>query len=169
MQGDVGSIPGSVRFPGHDNGYPLQYSCLENSMETRIWCMGSQRVRHDWVTNTFREWLSFSLWPPSTWSSSLHLERAPTIWGSAHLPLKKIKMPNTHFHVSQWLPGSANLLNQLQSGIGDAAPRNWGQVKSILKMEDGCDGSFLQVLRLTTNRMTRASAEDREEFESRWK
>ena len=33
MQGDVGSISGSGRFPGEDNGYPPQYSCLENSMD----------------------------------------------------------------------------------------------------------------------------------------
>ena len=31
--GDPGSIPGSGRSPGEGNGYPLQYSCLENSME----------------------------------------------------------------------------------------------------------------------------------------
>ena len=31
--GDVGSIPESGRSPGEGNGYPLQYSCLENSME----------------------------------------------------------------------------------------------------------------------------------------
>jgi len=29
---DPGSIPGSGRSPGEGNGYPLQYSCLENSM-----------------------------------------------------------------------------------------------------------------------------------------
>ena len=28
--GDVGSIPGSGRSPGRENGNPLQYSCLEN-------------------------------------------------------------------------------------------------------------------------------------------
>ena len=28
--GDVGSIPGSGRFPGGGYGNPLQYSCLEN-------------------------------------------------------------------------------------------------------------------------------------------
>ena len=32
---DVGSIPGSGRFPGKGNGNPLQYSCLENSMNQR--------------------------------------------------------------------------------------------------------------------------------------
>ena len=30
---DVGSIPGSGRFHGVGNGNPLQYSCLENSMD----------------------------------------------------------------------------------------------------------------------------------------
>jgi len=28
--GDLGSVPGSGRFPGEGNGNPLQYSCLEN-------------------------------------------------------------------------------------------------------------------------------------------
>ena len=28
--GDLGSIPESGRSPGEGNGYPLQYSCLEN-------------------------------------------------------------------------------------------------------------------------------------------
>ena len=31
--GDPGSIPGLGRSPGEGNGYPLQYSCLENSMD----------------------------------------------------------------------------------------------------------------------------------------
>ena len=30
--GDPGSIPGLRSSPGKGNGYPLQYSCLENSM-----------------------------------------------------------------------------------------------------------------------------------------
>ena len=34
--GDPGLIPGSGRFPGEGNGYPLQYSCLENSMDTGV-------------------------------------------------------------------------------------------------------------------------------------
>ena len=29
--GDLASIPGLGRSPGEDKGYPLQYSCLENS------------------------------------------------------------------------------------------------------------------------------------------
>ena len=47
--GDLGSFPGSGRSPGRE-GYPLQYSCLENSMDTGAWqaqSMGSQRVGHN--------------------------------------------------------------------------------------------------------------------------
>ena len=35
--GDVGLIPGSGRSPGGGNGNPLQYSCLENSMNRGGW------------------------------------------------------------------------------------------------------------------------------------
>ena len=31
--GDLGLIPGLGRFPEEGNGYPLQYSCLENGQE----------------------------------------------------------------------------------------------------------------------------------------
>ena len=31
-EGDPGSVPGSGRSPVEGNGYPHQYSCLENSM-----------------------------------------------------------------------------------------------------------------------------------------
>ena len=31
--GDLGSVSGSGRYPGEGNGNPLQYSCLENSMD----------------------------------------------------------------------------------------------------------------------------------------
>ena len=30
---DPGSVPGLGRSPGEGNGYPLQYSCLENAMD----------------------------------------------------------------------------------------------------------------------------------------
>ena len=35
--GDLGSIPGSGRAPGGGHGYPLQYFCLENSMDRGAW------------------------------------------------------------------------------------------------------------------------------------
>ena len=34
---DTGSIPGSGRFPGGGNGNPLQYSCLEKSLDREAW------------------------------------------------------------------------------------------------------------------------------------
>ena len=56
--GDGGSIPGLGRSPGEGNGYPLQYSCLENSMDRGTWggyslwgCKGSDMT----------EWLTLSL------------------------------------------------------------------------------------------------------------
>ena len=42
--GDLGSIPGLGRSPGEGNGYPLQYSGLENSID---YSMGLKRVGHD--------------------------------------------------------------------------------------------------------------------------
>ena len=55
--GDLGSILFWGRSPGEGNSYPLQYSCLENSMDRGAWqplqSMGSQRVGYHWVTFTF--------------------------------------------------------------------------------------------------------------------
>ena len=34
---DMGSIPGSGKTPGGGHGNPLQYSCLENSMDRGTW------------------------------------------------------------------------------------------------------------------------------------
>ena len=48
--GDPGLIPGLGRFPGEGNGNPLQYSCLENSMDRgdcQVTFYGVARVRHD--------------------------------------------------------------------------------------------------------------------------
>ena len=35
--GDLDSIPGAGRSPREGNDYPLQYSCLENSMDREAW------------------------------------------------------------------------------------------------------------------------------------
>ena len=48
---DLGSLPGFGRCPGGGNGNPLQYSCLENSMDReacRATVQGLQRVGHNW-------------------------------------------------------------------------------------------------------------------------
>ena len=35
--GDTSSVPGSGRSSGEGNGYPLQYSCMENPMDRGAW------------------------------------------------------------------------------------------------------------------------------------
>ena len=35
--GDVGSVPKLERSPGEGNGNPLQYSCVENTMDRGTW------------------------------------------------------------------------------------------------------------------------------------
>ena len=50
--GDLGLIPGLGRSPGEGNSYPLQYSCLENSMDRGTWW-----ATVHWVTNS-QIWLN---------------------------------------------------------------------------------------------------------------
>ena len=61
-EGDLDSIPGSGRSPGCGNDYPLQYSCLNNSIDRDAWrghkeldtteplthtCGGKRRINDD--------------------------------------------------------------------------------------------------------------------------
>ena len=55
--GDVGSIPESERSPGGGNGNPLQYSCLENTMDREAWRAPVHRVGHDWS-----DWTRMQMW-----------------------------------------------------------------------------------------------------------
>ena len=43
--GDLGSIPGLGRSPGEGKGYPLQYSCLENSMDCIVHGVAKSRTQ----------------------------------------------------------------------------------------------------------------------------
>ena len=45
-------IPGSGRSPGEGNGYPLQYSCLENPMDRGAWWAAVQTGLNDYITIT---------------------------------------------------------------------------------------------------------------------
>ena len=73
--GDPGPIPGSRRSPGEGNGYPLQYSCLENSMDTRMWTPG-----YLFITLCFNPMLPYSCWSvvPALAIRCFHL--APGSW-----------------------------------------------------------------------------------------
>ena len=67
----LGSILVSGRSSGEGNGNLLQYPCLNNPMDRGpggLQSMGSQRVGHDWVTNTFtiiNIKYPYYLWTPS--------------------------------------------------------------------------------------------------------
>ena len=55
---DPGSVPGLGRYPGEGNGYLLQYSCLENSMDRGTWWATVHDVTKGSDTT---EWLSLLL------------------------------------------------------------------------------------------------------------
>ena len=52
--GDLGSTPGGRRFPRERNSNPLQYSCLENSMDIGAWQATVHGVAKSqtWLNNT---------------------------------------------------------------------------------------------------------------------
>ena len=55
--GDLGSVPGLGRSPGGGHGNPLQYSCLENSMDRGAWWATVHGVAK---SRTWLKWLSRS-------------------------------------------------------------------------------------------------------------
>ena len=50
---DLGSIPWSGKSPGEGNSYPLQYSCLGNPMDRRVWWVTVCEVTKSqtWLSN----------------------------------------------------------------------------------------------------------------------
>ena len=66
--GDPGSIPGSGRSPGDGNGNPLEYSCLENSMDRGAWqatvhgVTKSQTRLSNWHTHYLSSAFPFVCW-----------------------------------------------------------------------------------------------------------
>ena len=47
--GDLGSIPGSGRYPREENGNPLQNSCLNNPMDREAWQATVHGVAKSWT------------------------------------------------------------------------------------------------------------------------
>ena len=47
--GDPGLIPGLGRSPGEGNGYPIQYSCLENFIDRGAWWATVLGVAKSWT------------------------------------------------------------------------------------------------------------------------
>ena len=47
--GDTDSVPGSGRSPAGGNGNPLQYPCLENTMDREAWWATVYEVSKSWT------------------------------------------------------------------------------------------------------------------------
>ena len=94
--GDLGSIPGLGRFPEEGNGNPLQYSCLENSMDRGSWLATVHGVAKS-----------------QTWLSSQHTQ----IWGNT----KKLSSSQKKQYVND-----VNIINchKIQNKIFKLV--NWG-------------------------------------------
>ena len=60
MQETLVSISGSGRFPGEENGNPLQYSCLENPMDRGAWWATVHGVTKRDMTETLHYDYSFN-------------------------------------------------------------------------------------------------------------
>ena len=75
-------ILGSGRSPGEGNGNPLQYSCLENSMDRGAW----QSTVHRSVVNSLKQLLPQLHWPEPLLCSSGYSDGAVVLgglwWGS---------------------------------------------------------------------------------------
>ena len=56
--GALGLISGSGRSPGERNGYPFQYSCLDNSMDKGVWRATVHRVAESDMTEQLTPSLS---------------------------------------------------------------------------------------------------------------
>ena len=67
--GDLGLIPVLGRFPGEGNGSPVQYSCLENSMDRGAW----RAIVHGCAKN--RTQLSFTGLHQNRWQEIVKSER----------------------------------------------------------------------------------------------
>ena len=57
-----GSISGSRRAPGVANGNPLQYHCLENSMDRGAWWAVVHGVTKSWTRLSMHIWTHVHIW-----------------------------------------------------------------------------------------------------------
>ena len=75
--GDLGSIPRLGRSPGEGNSYPLQYSCLENSMDRAgAWQATVHRVAKSWTRLSdfhFQSWFMILLMYCWIWFANILL------------------------------------------------------------------------------------------------
>ena len=59
---EAGSIPGRRRWPRVGNGNPIQYSCLENSMDRRVWWLQVHEAAKSQTRPQWSTWFNRSNW-----------------------------------------------------------------------------------------------------------
>ena len=102
--GDQGFIPGWGRSPGGGNRNPLQYSCLENSMDRRAW----QATVHG-VTKS------------QTWLSNFHFT-----WRDINVFLVRRSVPNTRWSILPYFVGCLFTLSIGHTTLKlHSIPRQW--------------------------------------------
>ena len=88
---DTGLVPRLGRSPAGEHGHPLQYSCLENSMDRGAWLqsIGSQRVRHGWSNFAHAHAFSYYVWKKCNETGSTRLKTrkldSPTASGTTFI------------------------------------------------------------------------------------
>ena len=98
ISGDLGLIPGLERSPGEGNSYPLQYSGLENSMDSIS--TGSQRVGLDWATFTFTFIIVQKGFTGGSWVKNLPVMQEMQVWslGREDSREEEVGNPLQYFH-----------------------------------------------------------------------
>ena len=92
--GDAGWIPGWWRSPGEGSGRPLQYSCLETSMDGGPWGLQSPGLQlNNSKLSTFTFFWSFGL-----------LSVYVCLWLKEHFYSGRSRSPKLIYHILQNLP-----------------------------------------------------------------
>ena len=131
--GDLGSVPGSRRSPGEGNGYPLQYSCLENPMD-RGW--SSQGLKESNMT----EQLTFTWHQPALDMSSFLLSH-PHRLCCLHSPITFL--PSSALLC--WLPCGMSQQHGLSRGF-TAAFVQWHRLAPKVTWKSISDGQLRKIM-----------------------
>ena len=95
--GDPGSIPGLGGSPGEGNGYPFQYSCLENAMDEWLVSYSPQGCKE--LDTTERLTLSYEI--AQGYSKIAYKNTEGT--NVTKTALKKNKLGDFFYHISRFL------------------------------------------------------------------
>ena len=99
--GDPGSIPGLGRSPGEGNGNPLQYSCLENSMDWGAWWATVHRVAKSQTRLSDFTFIALSTSQVTQWQGIRLPKQDMQVWFLGQEdPLEKVMA--THSSILAW-------------------------------------------------------------------